>query len=404
MRAVFINHCHPKVDHVCGLRADRFAKAMAANGHKIVLLTQTLHENDDSFPTEELKDRLARHDWRQPFQVSCPPRGNFAAIRARQGKIVSGFRHLVILWSFIRYGGMFPDWQAGATPYLASLAEAFKPEVVWGTFGNTDTWRLCQKLATLSHCHWVGDFKDNWLGSIPIGLKKLIAGYFKDLAAMTVFSINHRDQADFTFPKMQKKVLYSGIDMFDCVPMLENSKDLKLVLTGSIYYQDKLKSLLRAVQMWAQNHPNKNVLVHYAGNDGKLVQICAEQLRYEVKIEGFLKTAELQHLQSNAAANLYIYNPRCLLHHKTLELIAHRRPVVAFPEETREAKHLAEEAGCTLITCEEAEALVDTLDIITDTPPGPSKTAGLASFSWQERVQVLETVLKQVSPKALQHP
>ncbi len=203
---------------------------------------------------------------------------------------------------------------------------------------------------------------------------------------------------------MQKKVLYSGIDMFDRLPMLENSKDLKLVLTGSIYYQDKLKSLLRAVQMWAQNHPNKNVLVHYAGNDGKLVQICAEQLRYEVKIEGFLNTAELQHLQSDAAANLYIYNPRCLLHHKTLELIAHRRPVVAFPEETLEAKHLAEEAGCTLITCEKAEALVDTLDIITDTPPEPSKTKELASFSWQERVQVLETVLKQVSPKALQHP
>ena len=65
---------------------------------------------------------------------------------------------------------------------------------------------------------------------------------------------------------------------------------------------------------------------------------------------------------------------------------------------------MAEEAGCTLITCEKAEALVDTLDIITDTPPEPSKTKELASFSWQERVQVLETVLKQVSPKALQHP
>ena len=400
MRAVFINHCHPEIDHVCGVRAAGFAEAMVANGHKIVLLTQTLHENDDSFPPEELEDRLARHDWRRPFQVSCPPRGDFAAIRARQGKIVSGVRHLVVLWSFIRYGGMFPDWQAGTTPYLATLAGAFRPEVVWGTFGNTDTWRLCQKLATLSHCHWVGDFKDNWLASIPAGLKKFVAGYFKDLAAMTVFSKGHGDQADITFPNIQKKVLYSGVDMHDRPPMLENSKDLKLMLTGSIYYQDKLKSLLRAVQIWAQNHPDKNVLFHYAGNDGRLVQTCAEQLSYEVKIEGFLKTAELQHLQSSAAANLYIYNPRCLLHYKTLELIAHRRPVIAFPKETREAKHLAEEAGCTLITCEETEAVVETLDMIVDTTPELGEAKGLASFSWQERVQVLETVLKQVFPKA----
>ena len=55
MRAVFINHCHPEIDHVCGMRAGRFAEAMVANGHKIVLLTQTLHKNNDSFPPEELE-------------------------------------------------------------------------------------------------------------------------------------------------------------------------------------------------------------------------------------------------------------------------------------------------------------------------------------------------------------
>ncbi len=108
-------------------------------------------------------------------------------------------------------------------------------------------------------------------------------------------------------------------------------------------------------------------------------------------------------MQSSAAANLYIYNPRCLLHYKTLELIAHRRPVIAFPKETREARHLAEEAGCTLITCEGTEAVAETLDMIVDTTPELGKAEGLESFSWQERVQVLETVLKQVSPKALQN-
>ena len=253
--------------------------------------------------------------------------------------------------------------------------------MVWGTFGNTDTWRLCQKLAIQSHCHWVGDLKDNWLKFIPTGLNTFIAGYFKDLAAMTVFSRSHGDQADITFPNIIKKVLYSGVDLPDRLPMLETRKDLKLVLTGSIYYQDKLKSLLHAAQIWAQNNPDKNVRFHYAGNDGTLVQTCAEQLSYEVKIEGFLKTAELQHLQSSAAANLYIYNPHCLLHYKTLELITLRRPVIAFPKETREAKHLAEEVGCTLITCEETEAVVEALNIIVNTRPELGKAEGPVNFS-----------------------
>ena len=79
MKAIFINHCHPETNHVCGVRAGRFAEIMAVRGHKIMLLTQTLADKDDSFPPPELERRLAAHDWRRPFQLSCLPSGDFDA-------------------------------------------------------------------------------------------------------------------------------------------------------------------------------------------------------------------------------------------------------------------------------------------------------------------------------------
>ena len=81
MKAVFINHCHPDINHVCGVRAGRFAEIMAVRGHKIMLLTETLADKNDSFPPPELERRLAAHDWRQPFQLSCLPSGDLTQSR-----------------------------------------------------------------------------------------------------------------------------------------------------------------------------------------------------------------------------------------------------------------------------------------------------------------------------------
>ena len=402
MKAVFINHCHPKIEHVCGIRAGRFAETMVANGHKVVLITQSLDGEADSFPPDELADRLATHDWHQPFQISCQPRGNFATVRARKGEIVPALRQLVILWSFLRYGGMFPDWQTSVSPYLTPLTKEFHPDVVWGTFGNTDTWRLCQQLAISSKCPWVGDFKDNWLTFIPTGLKTIVANYFKDLSRMTVFSNSHYEQANITFPSVQKHVLYSGVDMLEHTSLVKNSQTLTLMLTGSIYNQDTLSSLLYAINKWTQSGIGKNVLFRYAGNDGNIVQACAKHVSYEVKIDGFLQVKNLQHLQSSVDVNLYIYNPRCLLHYKTLELISRGRPVIAFPGETTETRLLAENAGCKLIPCNRPEDVVKALDMIIDAPAPPNQVSRLENFSWESRAKILETVLKQAISKQLQ--
>jgi glycosyltransferase involved in cell wall biosynthesis len=390
VKAVFINHCHPDVAHVCGLRAGRMAAALAARGHQVVLLTGPAPDGADETEVSDLADRLAAHDWREPFRLACPPAGDRLAARARDGRLSGGIRQAVIAWLYLTMGGMFPDWQAGVAPYLPVLAGSFRPEVVWGTFGNTDTWKLCRHLARLADCPWVGDFKDNWNAFVPFGFRHLMARRLNDAAAMTVLSVVHCDQADALFPDIRKTVVYSGVDAPGGATAKANDR-LELLLTGSVYDDATLGRLTDALEQWARRRAGLRVVLRYAGNEAKRVRAAAGGI--ELHVEGYLSQAKLHALQASVSANIYIHDPRCLLHHKTLELIAAGRPVVAFPGETDEVRGLARETGTTLFACADAAGVAAALDIVADNPPPVPEAAARAAFTWKARAAVLEHVL-----------
>lgn len=398
MKAVFINHCHPDVAHVCGLRAGRLASAMAERGHQIVLLTGPAPGGAAGPAIGDLPAALAAHDWRKPFLLPCAPVGGGVSARAREGALPAGFRQAAIACSYLAAGGMFPDWQAGVVPFLPVLAAAFQPDVVWGTFGNTDTWKLCQRLATASGSPWVGDFKDNWSAFVPVGLRWLIARRFTDAAAMTVLSTAHCDQADSIFPQIRKTILYSGVDTIGEGEgrAADGGDALHLTITGSIYDGGQLRALLAGISAWTRRRPEQGMVLRYAGNDGALVAAAGEAAGLAVERLGYLPQASLHALQAASAANLYLYNPRCLLHHKALELIAAGRPVIAYPGENDEVRGLAAEAGAALFACSDGAALSDALDIIADTPPPAPSRETREAFTWASRAAVLEQALGDV--------
>ncbi len=393
MRAVFINHCHPERDHVCGLRAGRFAEALAARGHEIVLLCEVLPGGEPAPGPEKLASAMEAHDWSRPFVLACRPAGFDWAVKARTNALPGGIRQAAVLWSYLGNGGMFPDWQTGMAPYLPVLAEAFRPDVVWGTFGNTDTWRTCRALAALSGVPWVGDFKDNWQAFLPAGLGRLMAGRFGDAAHMTVFSMAHCDQADELFPSLAKTVLYSGVDDIPEAEAETAPDGLNLTLTGSVYETARLKGLFAAIAEWAGANPATAVRLAYAGGDKDRVRAAADAMGLAVQYLGYLAQAPLHRLQAVSAANIYVYNPRCLLHHKAVELLAQGRPVITFPGETEEVKGLAAEIGGALFACADGAAVRGALDMIAANPPPVPARARRQALTWSARATVLEHVL-----------
>ena len=67
MRAVFINQCHPEMPHVCSLRVGRFAEALVASGHEIILLVETYPRDAPCPSLDSVASELANHDWSKLF-------------------------------------------------------------------------------------------------------------------------------------------------------------------------------------------------------------------------------------------------------------------------------------------------------------------------------------------------
>ena len=391
MKAVFVNHCHPEMPHVCGLRLGRFASAMAGRGHRVVLICEAFPRGSACPDPAVLGDTLAGHDWAAPFVLPWPPMGHRRAAEARTGVLPAGWRHLVIGASFAFDNGMFGDWQAGAARYFPALVSDFGPDVVWSTFGNTDAWAIAQALAGRAKCPWVADFKDNWSAFLPAGFAGLMARRFGDAAQMTVLSEGHCDEADRWF-NIRKTVLYSGVD---AVSGGASPAPFRILLAGSVYDGRNLARLIGGIRRWLETGRASDVEFVYAGNDGDRVADAARPLDglCRVIVHGFIGLPDLAALQSGAAVNVYVQNDRNIFHHKCLELMAAARPVIALPDESGETRRLAGEAGCSLFVCADPDQVVDALEVIESGTLPPPDPEALDAFTWARRAETLEAVL-----------
>jgi len=392
MKAVFINHCHPQMPHVCGLRVSRFADALAARGHQIVLLTETYPPDAAGMTADRLPKALEDHDWSHPFVLACAPVGHERIHQARQGGLSALRRKAVIAGAFLCHDGMFADWQTGAAAVLPTLVREFEPDVVWASFGNTDAWAIGRDLARRAGCPWVADMKDNWSAFLPTGLVRLMAHRFRDAAHMTVLSEGHCDEADRYFHGT-KTVVYSGVERILDSRLKDGS--FRITFAGSIYDRARFQTLMSGVAGWLGTSDRGDVVFQYAGNDEADARRLTDHMDDLMtrRFLGYLASDDLAALQAQSNVNIYVHNDRCILHHKALELIAAGRPILCLPEESAETRRLAGDAGGSLFACVGEDDVVAALDVIAAGGlPVPSRR-DLEPFTWAARAQALIHVL-----------
>ncbi len=395
-RAVFVNHCHPDAKHVSALRMKSFANALAGQGGKIVLLTETLAPADVARPVAQTAEDLNAHDWSRPFILAAPPTGTKFLKKAREGNLLFGLRQGVLASAYLFRSGVFTDWRNGAKPYLPVLAETFRPQIVWGTFGNTDAWNISRRLACLSGCPWAADLKDNWSAFLPTGLTRLIAGRYGDAAHMTTFSEGHRAEAERWFGQ-DKTVIYSGFDA-PAAPTAV-SGPFRILLTGSLYDDACLARFIAGLRAWLQGQAGPAAVFSYAGNDGERVATLCLPLKglCTLDIRGFMDLGDLAALQRASNLNVYIRAPRSLFQHKILELLAAGRPVLSFPGESDEARGIAEEVGGCLLACETEEDVARALRKVSSNPPPSPDADKLNAYSWRGQGEKLAGVLERLA-------
>lgn len=395
MRLVFVNYCHPETPHVCGLRVARFAEAMAARGHRVVLVTRELDGLPAAPPAGALPDLLAGHDWTRPLHLAVAPGPGRFFKALQQGGLPAWLRRPAIAGAYLATGGLYGDWRRAALAYGPVLAGHFRPDLAWGTFGNTDTWAVARGLARAAGAPWVADIKDYWRVFIPCPLRRPLAGRFRDFRALTAFSASHAGEARPWFG--DAAVVYSGIPAeFAQARPGEPAQPFVLAVTGSLYDGTQLESLAAVLGRWGEGRNGRPRLV-YAGADHRRMERAAARLTgWEVAIHPYLPLDRLRRLTLTASANLYIRSDRTF-HHKVLELLSAGRPVISFPAEGAEAHDLARACGGTLLSCGSEAELLAALDRVASGEQLPAATPDrLAAFTWAGQAGALEAVFARV--------
>ena len=398
MKAVFINHCHPDMPHICATRVREFAQAMAGRGHEIILLTETLDGSSSDITPSQVVEQIETHDFSGPFNLACPPSEHRAIEWLRCGALPWGIRQSVIVWYFAKYQGVVTNWRHGCEPFLDAVVAGFKPDIAWASFGNTDCWNIAKDLAAAACCPWVADIKDPWGLFVPRLFRQKLAQHYNDAAAMTCFSDMHNNEARQWFGT-SKSTIYSGFknSVLTTSPR-PDSNDLQILLTGAIYDESALNQLSSGIVQWINGLDEscrKRVKFLYAGSEGAAVQNATMKLRTVCLVDnlGYLPLDRLQTLQRQSLVNAYIKSERTF-HHKLIELMGAQRPILTFPKEIQESKSIAKSVGIPLYACQTVQDVAGSLESCRRENSQPIINNGvLETYSWESQAIHLENVL-----------
>lgn len=402
MRAVLVNHLHPETKHVGAVRMREFARALAARGHSVILLTQGGETGNVGGPDPAGAAALiAGHDWSRPLMLGCPPRVSRLPPR---DSLPRPLRRGLIAWSYLVRGGVFSEWTDATRPWWPVLAEHFRPDVVWGTFGNTDCWVIAQGIARVSGCPWVADIKDSWDTFIPAPFRALLAHRFSDCALVTGLSEGHLRHTGRRFPlRRPRRAIYSGFPA-----TLLNLPDAeepprRITITGSLYADAGAEGLAEGIRLWLDEAGTEaaGVTVTYAGGDRERMTRAAARLAGKCRLElhDFLPLEDLARLQREAFINLYARHTGSAdsFHHKLMELMVAGRPAACLPAELPEAEALAAAVGGKLASCADSRLLAPALaEAWAERMRPPRRNLpALTAFTWEGQAERLETALNE---------
>jgi len=378
----------------------RFADELAKLGNTVLLITQAPDRVEDR-SSQDIGASFANIvAGSPPVLIECQPESAALAGAARSGRLPFGLRQLVIGGCYAFTGGIFPDWRRAATALVPRIADTFQPEVVFATFGNTDTWSIAQLLAGRAGCPWIADFKDNWSAFVPRGLRKLTAQRFDDMAAMTVFSEMHRLEAGRWFDH-EKTVIYSGNDFSGVVDEdMPPACSPRVLISGSLYSDEHLQCIMSGFVKWRQKADptgrSLDAVLSYAGNDEdrfRRVAAVVPGIERHFEILGSLETPALHELQKSAIANIYICHRDSLFQQKVPELLSSGRPVLSVPTDSAEAINIASVLEAAFIGCDDPDTVRRGLDKALHQSDSQLRPEPLKTLSWAFQAQRLHDLL-----------
>lgn len=406
IKILIVGHCHPDLPHVCALRTKGFAEGLARRGHEVVLMTEALPGNPSDAPSMPDADTVIETLTRRrgaPLVLGCLPRGHGWSRRARQGRFPAVLNKAVLAGSFLRHSGLFTDWVDGSKRYWPVLADRWRPDVVWATFGNTGAWLIAQGIARRAGCKWVMDLKDPWSDFIPGPMQRLLANRFRDAAGATALADIHGEDLRRWFGGNPVTVP-SGVDIPEddteaAVPA-SDSDAVRISLVGSLYAEDDLKTLLDGIRAWCNDRHARGArpaVLEYFGSEQERLSAATRDWpdTCEVRLAGFVPPAELARRLRRSHINAFV-NARTGFRHKVLEFAVAGRPILCLPGVGADETRIVRDAGGVLHNCATGAEVKGVLDALDEDETPDTAPVDIDRFGWEHRAAQLEKVFGQV--------
>ncbi|WP_066823955.1 glycosyltransferase [Sphingomonas mali] len=374
MDILLINGTHPAAPHISGVRAGRFAAELARMGHRCVLICPPVPGANAA-----LLPSVPAHDWSEPLIIEADHPG-----MTRGGNKIATFVNL------LRYGGRCTAFQRSVVARGRALAADFRPNVGWATFGSLEAVTALRTLAREQRFQWIFDNKDNPEIFIPRAARLPLAWRLRGYAALQANSVLHADAAQRWLGDTAE-VIYSGVDACFFEPHAAPKHPQRYVtLVGSLYRGDMVDAILRAIAEFNATSALSPVSVVHVGKQGDWIR---SNHGVDVELPGYVSTDEMARLCQHALANVYVFTG-LTFHHKLFELLACRRPVIAYggelPESIAEAKRL--HAPLTAPT--DRRALVRALAATEHFDPDPRMPKRF--FTWSEQAALVEAAMRRI--------
>ena len=408
IKILIVGHCHPALPHVCALRTKGFAEGLARRGHDVVLMTGALPETVAAPTVDSITERLAKPLGAEPLVIGCLPQGHGWSRRARHGQFPSILNKMILAGSFLVHGGLFTDWVAGSKAYWPVLADQWRPDVVWATFGNTGAWLIAQGIARRAGCPWIMDIKDPWSDFIPAPMRRLLAGRFGDAAAATALAEIHGVELRRWFGGVPAITVPSGVD----IPAPEtktaapDTDALRISLVGSLYDEADLTTFLAGIRAWGEARrarsahsaeaPRRAILEYFGAEEDRLRDATKDWRDVcEIRTPGFVSPAELALRLQASHINAFV-NARSGFRHKVLEFAVAGRPILCLPKVGADECRIVEQTGGILHNCATAADVKSVLDALdSNENPEAVVPVDVERFSWDARSAQLEDVFGQ---------
>lgn len=373
MDILLINGTHPGAPHISGVRAGRFAAELARKGHRCVLICPPAPG-----ASAQLRRPLEAHDWFEPLIVEA------------QEPLPAGGGALTTFNNLLRHGGRRVGFARDAVAQGRALAQAFRPQVGWATFGSLEAVVALRTLAREQHFPWIFDVKDNPDIYVPRPARHVLAWRLRGFGALQTNSVLHAEAASRWLGR-PAEVVYSGVDgcFFERSPA-PSPAHRYVTLTGSLYFRETVAEMIDGIARYnvASGQPPLGIV--YLGRDGEWLD---NDRGVAVERPGYVSTPEMADICRRAVANLYVFFGRGF-HHKLFELFACRRPVIAYggelPESIAEATRLRAQLALPTTPAALGEALAGAECF------APDLSMPERFFNWPQQAAMVEAAMRRL--------